>query len=481
MDFRPVGFILGFLILALAGAMAFPALLSLQVGDGEWFGFLASLGAAVFLAGILILSQRPGRIELSRRQAVLLTCLAWSVLPLIGSLPLLWSDLGLSPADAVFESVSGLTTTGSTVLSGLDGMAPSLLLWRSMLQWLGGIGIIAMGIAILPFLRVGGMQIFRLESSDRSDKVVPRANDFAKLLISVYLGLSLLCAIAYAAAGMSGFEAINHAMTTISTGGYSTSDASLGHFQQPLVQWLGTFFMMAGALPFVLYIQMLRGRPYLLYRDSQVRTLLAFLLGVTLLLAFWLVFIKGEGLLDALRLAAFNVTSVVTTTGYATDDYTLWGPFAVVAFYFLIFMGGCSGSTAGGFKIYRLQILVQLFTISEKRMITPNGIFFARFGGKPIDEEVMHSVASFMVLFVSTIAAIAMALGFMGLDFQTAFSGAATAVANVGPGIGPIIGPAGNFATLPDTAKWLLCLGMIMGRLEVLTLAILVMPEYWRP
>lgn len=481
MDLRPVGFIFGYLVMALAGAMVLPVGVSLLAGDGEWPAFAGAMGASVFVGGMLILGLRPEQIAIDRRQGFVITSLAWAGLPLFGALPLLWSGLDLSLTDAVFESVSGLTTTGSTVLAGLDGMAPSLLMWRSMLQWVGGIGIIAMGIAILPFLRVGGMQVFRMESSDRSDKVVPKASQFTLLLIGIYVGLTALCAIAYGAAGMTAFQAVNHAMTTISTGGYATSDLSMGYFSSPTIHWLATLFMLSGALPFVLYIQALRGRPLVLVNDGQVQALIGLLVMFTVALALWLAARTDLEFLVALRLAAFNVTSVVTTTGYATSDYMVWGTFAIVAFYFLTFVGGCSGSTSGGFKIYRFQVIAQLFALSGRRMLTPHGIFYATYGGKPIDEDVVQSVATFMILFVTTILILALALGLMGLDIQTAFSGAATAVANVGPGIGPIIGPAGNFSSLPDAAKWLLCVGMVLGRLEIVTMAVLLVPDFWKP
>jgi len=480
MSTRPIGFILGFLILVFAGAMLAPLFVSLATEDGEWPAFAAGIGTCLFVGGMLILTLRSDRIELGRRQGFALTSTVWVCLPLFGALPFVWSDRVGTFTDAVFESVSGITTTGSTVLAGLDLMEPSLLLWRSLLQWLGGIGIIAMGIVILPFLRVGGMQIFRTESSDRSDKVVARASDFMVMLVGVYVGLSLLCAGAYALAGMTVFEAVNHAMTTISTGGYSTSDLSMGYFESAAIQWIGTFFMLAGGIPFALYIFALRGKPGRLFRNSQVLTFLSFVLAVSLGLAVYLMVTRDTSLPLALRLTAFNVTSVVTTTGYATSDYTAWGGFAGVVFYFLIFLGACSGSTSGGFKVYRVQIIYELVRTTIRRMTMPHGVFIPRYAGKEIDAEVTYSVAAFMVLFVTTILVIALALAMIGLDFETAFSGAATAVANVGPGVGDVIGPAGNFSSLPDVAKWILSAGMILGRLEIVTLAVLALPEYWR-
>ncbi|MGF1627228.1 MAG: TrkH family potassium uptake protein [Alphaproteobacteria bacterium] len=480
MNLQPVAFILGYLIGALAVAMAVTAAASLAMGDGEWPAFSVSSGLCIFVSGLLILGMRQREIIIDRRQGFLLTSMAWTVVPFLGALPLIWSSRQMSLTDAVFESVSGLTTTGSTVLTGLDVLEPSLLLWRSMLQWLGGIGIIAMGVTVLPFLRVGGLQLFRTESSDRSDKVVARASQFTSLLIGTYAVLSLLCALAYAAAGMSAFDAINHAMTTISTGGYSTHDASIGYFQSPVIDWIATLFMLSGALPFVLYVQAVRGRPLQVFTDSQVLTLVALLAGSSLVMSVWLWSGSDIAWIDAIRLTAFNLTSVVTTTGFATADYTLWGTFAVVVFLFFTFVGGCAGSTSGGFKIYRFLIVGQMFRATTHRMITPHGVYIATYGGRPIDLEIVKSVATFMIAFFTTILLLTMALGMLGLDFQTAFSGAATAVANVGPGIGQTIGPAGNFAPLPDAAKWLLSFGMLLGRLEIVTLAVLLMPDFWR-
>lgn len=479
-ELRPVFYILGFLITALAAAMLVPLGVSIALDDGDWWPFLAGSSTTMAIGVGLLASFRADENRLERRQAFLLTCFAWLIAPLMGAIPILLSESNLRLVDAVFESTSGLTTTGSTVLSDLDSLAPSLLVWRSLLQWLGGIGIIAMGIAILPFLRVGGMQIFRTESSDQNSKMAPTAVGFVARLLATYIGLTVLCAVAFEASGMTFFEAINHAMTTISTGGYSTSDLSFGQFQNAPTQWIATFFMLAGSLPFALYIPATRGRLGMLFGNSQVQVLIALLVAMTLVMSTWLVLFDGVVWVDALRLCAFNIVSVVTTTGFATEDYTLWGPLAVTMFFFLTFVGACSGSTSGGFKIYRLQIVAQLVRRSWHRLISPHEVVLVTFNQRPVDEETLNSVATFILLFAGTILALAMFLGWTGLDLETALSGAATAVSNVGPGIGPIIGPAGNFFPLPDAAKWALCLGMILGRLEIATIAVLLLPSFWR-
>lgn len=373
-----------------------------------------------------------------------------------------------------------MTTTGSTVLAGLDYLPPGILLWRSVLQWIGGIGIIVMAIAMLPFLRVGGMQLFRSESSDRYVKAVPRAGEMVKVIVQVYVALTAACALSYWAAGMTPFDAVNHAMTTLSTGGYSTHDASFGHFKNPTLHWLATFFMICGALPFTLYVMLVsqrRWRP--IVQDRQIRIFLITVMAAAALLAAGLV-LDGVPWFDAVTLAAFNVTSIVTTTGYASADYTLWGPFAVVVFFYLTYSGACAGSTSGGIKALRIGIMIETFSIYLKQLVYPKVVSVPSFNGQEVGPDVTASVMVFIIAFAGTIAASALVLGMFGLDFVTSLTAASTAVANVGPGLGQIIGPAGNFASLPDGAKLTLCVAMLLGRLEIFTVLVLFAPVYWR-
>jgi trk system potassium uptake protein len=478
--FQPIVFIVGIFITALAVMMGAPALADIMTDNRDWQAFAVSGGGGLICGGLLILSSYRGRIALSIHQAFLLTTSAWVAASAFAALPFYLSDLDISYTDAFFEAISGLTTTGSTVLTGLDAMPAGILLWRSMLQWLGGIGIIVMAVAILPYLRVGGMQLFRTESSDRSEKVLPGAAQIAAAIGRIYLLLTLLCILAYWSFGMTAFEAVNHAFTTVSTGGYSTSDGSLGHFEQPAIQWFATLFMLAGGLPFVLYIQAVNRMNLAFLWHSQVRALVLFLVAVIGVLSLWLSLSRGFEFLVALRLVAFNVVSVVTTTGYATTDYTAWGAPAVMFFFILTYIGGCTGSTSGGIKIFRFQVMSAAADIQFRRLVHPHGIYIARYNGHPLPDEVMVSVANFVLLFLASAVFLSVALGCLGLDFITAVSGAATALANVGPGLGDIIGPAGNFAPLPDLAKWLLAAGMLLGRLEILTCLILFMPSFWR-
>ncbi|WP_366554368.1 TrkH family potassium uptake protein [Aquibaculum sediminis] len=478
--FRPVLHLLSLLLLTLGAAMLLPASVDLAEGSDGWQVFAAASALTITFAGALYLSSRGEETRLNIRQAFLLTVLAWALASAFASLPFLLAGLqGVDVADALFEATSGLTTTGATVLYGLDELPRSLLLWRGILQWLGGAAVIIMAVAILPFLQVGGMQLFRSERPERHH-VSLRVSDFSILIVECYLSLTFLCLLAYWAAGMSLFDALVHAMATISTGGFSTMDASLGHWPQPAVQWTAVVFMLAGAMPFVLYVQALRGRPLALWRDPQVRWLLALLCALVLYAALRLWLENGRAPGDALTAAAVNVVSVVTTTGFFSENYSRWGNWAVVTFFFLMFLGGCSGSTSGSIKTYRLYVLTQSALMQLKRLTHPNAVLLVLYNRRQIDEPVRSSVAAFVLLFFVTVAALALALAALGLDFVTAISASASAVTNVGPGLGDVVGPTGTYRALPDTAKWLLCLGMLLGRLELFTLLVLVMPRFWR-
>ncbi|WP_370286802.1 TrkH family potassium uptake protein [Pseudooceanicola nanhaiensis] len=437
--------------------------------------FLESAFVAIPLGAMVCLTQVNRLFPVHRLHTFLLTATVWITGASVGALPLwLWQ---LTFTDAFFEAMSGITTTGSTVMAGLDTTAHGILLWRALLQWIGGVGFVVTGIAFLPMLRVGGMQLFRTESSDTGDKEMASAARFAVATFWVYLGLTAICALAYLGGGMTPFEAIAHALTTLSTGGYSTSDASFGHFESYYLQWAGTLFMLAGGLPFAWYIRVLRGDRV---RSEQVRTLLTFLVAVILLLTFWLVLTDGMAPFRALTLVAFNVISVVTTTGFATTDYTTWGGFAIAVFVTLTIAGGCTGSTAGGAKTMRWIIFWLALRAYVQRIFMPHSLRAIRYEGRTVAPDVVDGVIVFFTLYVLTIAVLAVLLAFYGLDTDTAFSGALTAVTNVGPGVGTIIGPAGNFATLPEGAKWLLAFGMYVGRLELMTVFVLFTPAFWR-
>lgn len=479
-DFRPILFIIGILLATLALAMTLPAMADLVVNNPDWSVFASSASLTFFIGIALLLSTRPSKRRITLRQAFILTALSWLVIPTFGAMPFAFSVLDMPYPDAFFEAMSGITTTGSTVIVGLDTAPPGILLWRALLQWLGGIGIIAMAITVLPMLQVGGMQLFRMESSDKSEKVMPRTAQIAGWTGVIYLVLTLICALLYWVAGMQGFDALAHAMTTISTGGFSTHDSSIGFYGSATIDAIAVVFMLLGSLPFVLYLRTIRGDPGGLWRDEQVRLFLAIVAISVALMTLYLNVENGVDPFAALQLSSFNVVSVITGTGYATHDFGLWGGFAVAALFCMMFIGGCAGSTTCGLKVFRLQVLYAAASIQLRRLLQPNGVFVPYYNRKPIGEEVLASVMAFFFLFILCWAALAIGLGYTGLDFLTAASGAASAIANVGPGLGEMIGPTGHFADMPVAAKWMLSFGMLLGRLELFTILVLAMPRFWR-
>lgn len=480
-DFRPILLVHGVLLATLAVAMVFPAIADALAGDPEWSVFLSAALVSLFIGVCLYLVNRGSTAKLTVRQAFLLTTSSWFFISAIAALPFWLTDRNLSYTDAFFEAVSGLTTTGATILTGLDDAGPGLLLWRAILQWLGGIGIIVMAVAMLPMLRVGGMQLFRTEkAADQFEKVLPRAASLAGALGGIYAALSVANALSYWLAGMTPFEAICHAMTTIATGGFSTRDASIGYFDSPAIEAISIVFMLLGSLPFLIYLQMIRGKPRMLIEDSQIRWFFGIVLVSVAAVSGWHWLGDGVPLADAVRYAAFNVVSVITTTGYASIDFAQWGTFPIAVLFLIMVVGGCTGSTTGGIKIFRFQVMYATARVQLLQLLQPHGVFTAHYNRRPIPEGVPASVLGFFFLFAASFAALTATLSLFGLDFMTSVSGAASALANVGPGLGSIIGPAGTFAPIPDGAKWLLSFGMLLGRLELFTVLVLLLPSFWR-
>ncbi|HEY1027253.1 MAG TPA: TrkH family potassium uptake protein [Pseudomonas sp.] len=477
---RIIAFVNGIFLITLALSMLVPVLTLLVFERPQEINAFLWSSLITALSGIAMIAQgRPQQTHLRPRDMYMLTVSSWVMVSIFAALPFLFAERA-SVTDAYFESMSGITATGATVFSGLDDMSPGTLIWRSLLHWLGGIGFIAMAVAILPMLRIGGMRLFQTESSDRSDKVMPRSHMVAKFMVLAYVGLSSVAVLAFWLAGMNLFDAINHAMSSIATGGFSTSDASLGHWQQPAVHWVAVLVMIFGSLPFVLYVSALRGNYRALLRDEQVRGFFVLLLSSWLILTLWKWSTSDLHWLDALRLVAVNITSIMTTTGFALGDYHLWGPFASMMFFYLGFVGGCSGSTAGGLKIFRFQVAYILLKANLKQLIHPRAVIKQQYNRHRLDEDIVRSILAFAFFYTITIATLALAVAMCGVDWITALTGAAAMVSGVGPGMGEMVGPAGNYAGIPDLAKWLLTLGMLLGRLEILTVLVLLFPAFWR-
>ncbi|MEQ8404020.1 MAG: TrkH family potassium uptake protein [Oceanicaulis sp.] len=479
---RTVLFVLGVLVASLGAAMLAPAVADLQDDGHAAAAFFGSALAAIAIGGVMALAGRGSDNRLSARGAIILTGGSWAVLALVAAAPLKLALPWLSWTDAIFEATSGITTTGATVLTGLESLPAGVLLWRSILQWIGGVGIIVTAMAIWPLLGIGGMQLFRLESSDTSEKALPRAGQIAAAVGLVYLALTFACFMAYLSAQMSPFDAVNHAMTTVATGGFSTRDASMGAFTAGRADLVALVFMVLAGLPFMLYVRAAQGRPDLLFTDTQARTFLmvAFVAAAALTLYLLTTETASASGLPAWRAAAVNAVSILTGTGYASTDFYAWGGGAAAIFFILMFIGGCAGSTTCSIKIFRYQIAASAMKAYIAQYARPHAVKPVRYRSQVVPDETVRSVLGFFFIFFSTFAVSATLLSFLGLDTVTAVSGAATTLANVGPGLGPIIGPSGTFQPLGDAAKWVMTANMLIGRLEIMVMLVMLAPGFWR-
>jgi len=444
--------------------------------------FLSSSALTTFMGILLVLANLEENRKLNLQQAFLLTTLSWLSIAIFGSMPFIFSSLDLSIVDSFFESMSGITTTGSTVIANLESVPKSILIWRSILQWLGGIGVIVMAITILPLLNVGGMQLFKKDqTSETSEKILPKTREITLIISIVYLVLTLTCGTAYWLAGMNVFDSIAHSMTTIATGGFSTYSDSIGHFQNPKIEIISIIFIISGSLPFIAYIKFFKGEKKIFLQDSQIRGLLYILIvSVLLMLVYLMLDNKTYSFLENLRISTFNVVSILSGTGYVTADFSAWGKFPLIFFLFLMFIGGCAGSTTCGIKIFRFQILGHFIINQIKKLVYPHGIFSMKYNNEKISNTFVYSIITFVFLYFFIFFILAALLSINGLDFVTSLSGSASAISNVGPGLGDIIGPNGNFSNLPNFSKLSLSLGMLLGRLELFAVLVLFFPSFWK-
>lgn len=478
-NFQVIAYTLGLLLLLLGGAELLPAYMDWGRSPNAKV-FLISALICLFFGGALVICNRGSKRAMTARGMFLLTTLAWIAFSFFAAIPLYLSDLDITFVDAIFEIVSGVTTTGSTILVGLDSMSQGVLVWRSLVQWIGGIGIIGFVLVILPFLQVGGMQLLRTESSDKSDKVLPRASQIARGVLFVYFGLTFFIMLTYKILGMNWFDAINHAMTTISTAGYSTHDSSFGYFNNFGLDIAATLFMLMAGFPFLLYVRLLYKGEWAILKDEQLKFFLYSFIFFTFILSIYAWINNEISFMQSLRHSAFIISSIITTTGFASMDYLSFGSFAAMVCLMVTYLGACAGSTAGGIKTMRLIICIRATITQFKRLIHPHGVFAIRYQGKVVAPQAIDSVFVFIGLYVVSNVFFTLLLAAMGLDLATAMSAAATALANVGPGIGPIIGPAGNFASLPDAAKIALSAAMLLGRLELMTIFVLFTKDFWK-
>ncbi len=476
-NYKTVFFTLGILQMVLGVFMFIPIILQFVYSEIDSSFFGASIVTIIF-GTLFFLSNLDHDKQLTLQQAFLLTALSWLSIAIFGSLPFIFSDLNFSFTNAFFESMSGITTTGSTIISNLNEMPKSILLWRAILQWLGGIGIIIMAITLMPIMNVGGMQLFKISNNDSSEKILPKSKEIALRLIYIYTALTFLCGLTYKIFGMNYFDSLTHSMTTIATGGFSNYNESIGFFNSVSIEISAMIFIILGSLPFITYIKFISGNKKILFDDAQIRSFFKIIIFSVAILTIYLAISNSAEL--NLRSIFFNIISILTGTGYVNAEFDTWGSFTLILFLGLMFIGGCAGSTTCGVKIFRIQILYLFISNQLKKIIYPKGVFVLKYDQNPIDNKFISSVISFIYMYLVIFFVLTALLSLTGLDFVTSISGAATSISNVGPGLGSIIGPNGDFSSLPNISKWILTLGMILGRLELFAILVLFLPSFWR-
>ena len=477
---KTVFFLIGILLVVLGTSMLAPYFLQIILKEGS-HSFISSSFVTIFIGVLFILANLEKEFRLNLKQTFLFSSLAWIMVATFGSIPFLLSTQDFTFSEAFFESMSGITTTGATIISDLDNSPKSILLWRAIMQWLGGIGIVVMAITILPLLKVGGMQLFKMEGPDSTEKILPRTIEVATIIISTYIVLTLMCGFFYWIFGMTIFDSISHAMTTIATGGFSTHNDSIGFFKSSNIEIVASIFIILGSIPFISYLKFTKGNRKIFFKDVQIRGLIYLLVISVITMFLYLLIINYESsLFDKIRISSFNVISILSGTGYVTDDFGLWGKFSLIFFLLLMFIGGCAGSTACGIKIFRLQMLLIFLKNQIKKLISPNSVIITKYNNQKISDDFINSVIIFIFTFLFIFLIIAMLLSISGLDFITSISGAASSISNVGPGLGDVIGPNGNYKAIPDISKWILSAGMLLGRLELFAVLVLFFPSFWR-
>ena len=478
-NYKTVFFTLGILLIILGIAMIVP--LAFQLIYKELDSTFVVSGIITITFGVLFFLSNIDHLKsINTQQAFLLTALSWLSIAVFGSLPFFFSELNLSITDSFFESMSGITTTGATILSNIENSPKGILIWRAMLQWLGGIGVILMAITLMPIMNIGGMQLLKISYYDTSEKILPKSKQISLRLIMVYLFLTLFCAIFYKIFGMNFFDSITHSMTTIATGGFSNYDQSIGYFNNPYIEIISILFILLGSIPFILYIKFISDDKKIIFKDEQVKLFFKLSLFSILILFFYLIIFNKDISQVHIRSVIFNVVSILTGTGYVTKEFDQWGNFPLIFFLILMFIGGCAGSTTCGIKVFRVHILYYFIRNQLLKIIYPRAIINLKYNNNKVEDKLIASIISFIYLYILIFFVLASLLTLTGLDFITSISGAASSLSNVGPGLGNEIGPNSNYSGIPDQSKWLLSVGMILGRLEIFAILIIFLPSFWR-
>ena len=478
-NYKTVFFTLGILQIILGLFMSIPIFIQFLYGEFDSSFIISSIITLIFGA-LFLISNLDYEKRIDLHQAFLITSLSWISVAIFGSLPFFFSSLELTFTDSFFESMSGITTTGSTIITNLESTPKSILIWRALLQWLGGIGIIVMAITLMPLMNVGGMLLFKVLNSDSSNEILPSSKEISIKLILIYVSLTFTCGLAYKIFGMNFFDSLTHSMTTIATGGFSNYNESIGYFDSSKIEIIAILFIILGSIPFISYIKYISGNKKIFLRDTQIKTFLKLVLISVILLFVYLSYENSNFSISEIRSITFNVVSILTGTGYVTKEFDQWGSFPLLYFLILMFIGGCAGSTACGIKIFRVQILFRFIINQLKKIIYPRGIFIIKYENNIVDDKFLSSIISFIYFYIIIFFILTALLTLTGLDFITSISGAATSISNVGPGLGSIIGPNGNFSQIPDISKWILSFGMILGRLELFAILTLLLPSFWR-
>ena len=479
-NLKPIALVSGTVICAVGFFLFIPLITEIIYKTESWQSYAVPILLYLIIGGSLVITNKNVDLKISLKEGFIITVLSWLLITFLCAVPFLYTEVNLGVVDALFESMSGVTTTGATTLSNIDSLPKGILIWRAFLQWLGGIGIVVIALFILPFLRIGGMQLFHLEGDDPYDKSLPKISSVIKKIFIIYFTLTIILTFLYYIFGMDLFDAISHSFTTISTGGFSNHDNSFAFFDNNKILIIAIFFMILGSLPFLVLVQTSTKNLFIIFKDHQVRAfILLLIIAIIIIFYFANYFIDGN-YLDKIITVSFNTISIISGTGYVSDNFENWGNYASVLFLMLMFIGGCAGSTTGGLKVFRFQILFKYINLHFKKMMKPHSIIASQFNGKKINETTYESVMSFFFLYIVTFFLSALLLSFSGLDFITCISASASTISNVGPGLGTIIGPDGNYGILDGYSKLVLIVTMFLGRLELLTILILLLPSFWK-
>ena len=479
-NLKPIALVCGTVICAVGFFLFIPLITEVIYKTETWQSYAVPILLYLIVGGSLVITNKNVDLKITLKEAFVMTVLSWLLMTFLCAVPFLYTKVDLGLVDALFESMSGVTTTGATILSNIDALPKGILIWRSFLQWLGGIGIVVIALFILPFLRIGGMQLFHLEGDDPYDKSLPKISSVIKKIFTIYSILTIILIFLYYIFGMNFFDAITHSFTTISTGGFSSYDDSFANFDSDKILVIGIVFMILGSLPFLVLVQTSHKNLFAIFKDHQIRVFfIVLIIAITMIFFFANSYIDGS-YFSKIIAVSFNTISIISGTGYISENFENWGNYASVLFLILMFVGGCAGSTTGGLKVFRFQILFKYINLHLKKMLKPHSISASRFNGKIINETTYESVMSFFFLYILTFFISALLLSFSGLDFLSCISASASTISNVGPGLGSIIGPDGNYGILDNYSKLVLIITMFLGRLELLTIFILLIPSFWK-